>query len=395
MGIYSTPQNIRPISSTYPRRQAQSYTRSQTYPGININTQPNSHPNIQGQSRTNLTLENASLHSQLIALKRELARREAQSLRERRDAEVVGAGTRLSPQFYSQVPAQNQFHTQGQFQGHGQSQYQTQTPIQSQARLFPTETDSVLCAAIEYLHASIRELADVYGRTDLDSRGSGKGSEKGRRDGGEKVRRGGDRVEVWNEIPSVLKSGVREVEMRGERERGVMMPAVLKASQTRRRSSGSSGSSGSSSEGRSRDRGRERDSRERNAYGDREQRRETGVQTLLAALLTREIYLAMWENAFFLADEPNAVRTRYKERKKASASAASGLSGGRRDSRDSKDGKGGRRDSRDSEDGRDSRDGRDRRDERRKGGGEVDAAIRMITRSTILGDTFRDLWNCK
>ncbi|KAG4428214.1 hypothetical protein IFR05_016305 [Cadophora sp. M221] len=56
---------------------------------------------------------------------------------------------------------------------------------------------------------------------------------------------------------------------------------------------GSNSSSGSSS----RDMKRDRETGEANAV-------------LLAALLMREIYAGMWENAFFLADEANAVRTR-------------------------------------------------------------------------------------
>ncbi|KAH7384760.1 hypothetical protein BKA64DRAFT_711881 [Cadophora sp. MPI-SDFR-AT-0126] len=368
MGLYNTPQSIRPISSSYPQRPNQSQPRSQTYHGININTQPKGYPNIKSHSPTNLTLENASLHSQLITLKRELARREAlqaQMLRERREAEVVSAGTRLSPQFYSQIPAQYQTQAQTQFPGQSRNQYQNQTPIQPQLRSFPAETDSALRAAIEDLHASIREFADVYGCSDLDGRESGKGREKEKSRGAEKARRAGDKVGVWSEIPAVLKSGVREVDMRGERERGVFLPAVLKGSQSTKRRSSTYSSSSSSSESKSRDR---ESGRHSDRYGDRQGKRESSVQTLLAALLTREIYLAMWENAFFLADEPNAVKTRYKERKKASVSAASGFKSGR--------GGDGRRDSRD-----------------RKREDETDAAAEMITRSTILGDAFRDMWN--
>lgn len=66
---------------------------------------------------------------------------------------------------------------------------------------------------------------------------------------------------------------------------------------------------------------------------------------LLASLLTREVYGAMFENAFFLADEKNAIRTRYKERRKSRSSSASGAD--------------------------------------------------MITRSTILIDTYRDLCKCE
>ncbi len=66
---------------------------------------------------------------------------------------------------------------------------------------------------------------------------------------------------------------------------------------------------------------------------------------LLASLLTREVYTAMFGNAFFLVDEKNAIRTRYKERKKSKSSSVGG--------------------------------------------------VNMITRSTILNDTYRDLFKCE
>ncbi|KAG4420254.1 hypothetical protein IFR04_006632 [Cadophora malorum] len=392
MGIYSPPPNIRPISSTQPqshrhphsRPYVQAPSRSQTYPSVNTT----SYQNIRGQAPTNLTLENASLHSQLIALRRELARREAQQsqpLRERREAELLdgSAKARLSPQFYSQVPLPAQYSSQSQmqYQVPGQSQYlgqsQSQYQTQAQTRLIPTESDPTLRAAIEDLHASIIDFAAVYSCSDFGGRGSGSRKEKGRH--GDKARRGsaGTEAEVWSEIPATLKPGIREVEVR----RGVFLPSVLRTSQSasyssKRSSRRSSGYGSSSSEDSRRDRDRDR-GRDRYEGRGSDGRREAGVRTLLAALLTREIYLAMWENAFFLADEENAVRTRYKERKKASLARASGT-----------DGRDGRRDSRDSRDGR-----RGSKDSRRDSGGEFDVTERMITRSTILGDTYRDLWN--
>ncbi|CZT43719.1 uncharacterized protein RSE6_03793 [Rhynchosporium secalis] len=257
--------------------------------------------NSNNPSKQSLTMENAALHSQLITLQRTV--------------------TRQSKQLQAQADKQDQIQVL-----YGQTWAQSRN-LSPGSNDFLSDPESVLREAMQDIHAAIRGFANMYAVRNWDA----DRKEIGNRKTGV--------AWAWSEVPSVLKGGVREVSRDGDRDRERIpsLPIVMKQSSDRRRDSNSRSSSNSNSRGGSRDRDRHREN-ESNSGG-----------TLLAALLTREVYLAMWENAFFLTDEPNAVREKYRARK----------------------------------------DGEKRGDRRRSTGssGEV------ITRSTILADTFRDLWN--
>ncbi|KAL2061892.1 hypothetical protein VTL71DRAFT_7270 [Oculimacula yallundae] len=301
------------ISPRYVPSQSQGQNNIHTYPGIN-------NINSNTPSSRSLTIENAYLHSQLITLQRTLTRQSSQ----------------LQAQAETQAQTQNRY---------GQNQNQNHSRITA-SDLLLNDPESVLRAAIQDIHASIREFADIYAMREWDS--DRKDRDKGR--GGNSK---GSLAYAWSEVPNVLKSGVRGSSQDSprdrERERGQSLPVIMKhQSSTKRRDSHSS----SSFTSRSGSRDSERSSSSRSS-----------ASSLLAALLTRDVYLAMWENAFFLADGSNSVRERYRARK----SGNGGEDAGRRDAR--------RRSTGSTED----------REREGEGG--------MITRDTVLADTFRDLWD--